>query len=247
MHILLKAPIQLSKNTQSQFPSFQRWLQETFLGTKAISCLVTRKRDALLNTHPEARVLVRKIIGSLEFINGIERSCLWIPDEYASLAMSIPSIQERLRRVREYRESGSERGKLGIETPHRFERTITGTKTQIIVPRVSSERREYIPIGFLHSDAVISDAAQAIYDAPIFVLSIISSRMHVAWVGLTAGRMKSDYRYSAGVCYNSFPLPRLTEKNIADLTRCAEDICLDTRSPLPGNDGRPLRPRPYAR
>jgi len=188
--------------------------------------LSNEERDALLITHPEASVLVRKILGSLEFINGIERSCLWISDQYASLAMSIPSIEERLRRVREYRESGSERGKLGIETPHRFERTITGKNTQIIVPRVSSERREYIPIGFLQSDAIISDAAQAIYDAPLFVLAIISSRLHVAWVGLTAGRMKSDYRYSAGVCYNSFPLPRLTEKNIADLTQCAEDILL---------------------
>lgn len=169
----------------------------------------------------------------MEFINGIERSCLWIPDQYASLASSIPLIQERLQRVREYRETGSDRGKLGIDTPHRFERTITASKTQIIVPRVSSERREYIPIGFLQSDAIISDAAQAIYDAPLFVLAIISSRLHVAWVGLTAGRMKSDYRYSAGVCYNSFPLPQLTEKNKLDLTRCAEEILLTREAYFP--------------
>jgi hypothetical protein len=195
--------------------------------------LSNEERDALLSTHPEARVLVRKILGSLEFINGIERSCLWIPDEHASLAMSIPSIRERLQRVREYRESGSDRGKLGIETPHRFERTITGKKTQIIVPRVSSERRVYIPVGYLQNDALISDAAQAIYDAPLFVFSIISSRMHVAWVGLTAGRMKSDYRYSAGVCYNSFPLPQLTDKNMADLTGCAEDILLTREHHFP--------------
>jgi len=195
--------------------------------------LNSEEKESLLRAHPEAHVLVRKILGSLEFINGIERSCLWIPDQYASLASSIPLIQERLQRVREYRETGSDRGKLGIDTPHRFERTITASKTQIIVPRVSSERREYIPIGFLQSDAIISDAAQAIYDAPLFVLAIISSRLHVAWVGLTAGRMKSDYRYSAGVCYNSFPLPQLTEKNKLDLTRCAEEILLTREAYFP--------------
>jgi hypothetical protein len=195
--------------------------------------LSSEDRDALLSAHPEAHVLVRKILGSMEFINGIERSCLWIPDEHASLAKSIPSIYERLQKIRVYREGGSERGKLGIETPHRFERTITGKNTQIIVPRVSSERREYIPTGFLKSDMIISDAAQAIYDAPLFVLSIISSRMHVAWIGVTAGRMKSDYRYSSGVCYNSFPLPRLTEKNKIDLTRCAEDILLAREEHFP--------------
>ena len=195
--------------------------------------LSSDERDALLSSHPEARVLVRKILGSLEFINGIERSCLWIADEHAALAEAIPSIHERLKRIRAYREEGSERGKLGIETPHKFERTTTGKNTQIIVPRVSSERRDYIPTGFLKSDIIISDAAQAIYDAPLFVLAIVSSRIHIAWIGVTAGRMKSDYRYSSGVCYNSFPLPRLTEKNKADLTRCAEDILLAREAHFP--------------
>src|SRR5258708_2429992 len=191
------------------------------------------EKDALLNAYPEAQVLVRKILGSLEFINGIDRSCLWISDEHAPLANSIVPVRERLNRIREYRESGSERGKLGIDTPHRFERTITGVSNQIIIPRVSSERREYLPAGFLSSAIIISDAAQAIYDAPLFVFSIVSSRVHIAWISVTAGRMKSDFRYSSGVCYNSFPLPKLTEKNKADLTRCAEDILLARETHFP--------------
>jgi hypothetical protein len=191
------------------------------------------EKDALLNAYPEAQVLVRKILGSLEFINGIDRSCLWISDEHAPLANSIAPVRERLNRIREYRESGSERGKLGIDTPHRFERTITGVSNQIIIPRVSSERREYLPAGFLSSAIIISDAAQAIYDAPLFVFSIVSSRVHIAWISVTAGRMKSDFRYSSGVCYNSFPLPKLTEKNKADLTRCAVDILLVREAHFP--------------
>jgi len=195
--------------------------------------LTKDERDALIREYPSASVLVRNIQGSMEFINGIERYCLWIEDEYAELANSIPFVRQRLDAIVEYRESGSERGKLGIETPHRFERTITGERTQIIVPRVSSERRQYIPVGLLRSDVIISDAAQAIYDAPLYVLALICSRLHLSWVALTAGRMKSDYRYSSGVCYNSFPIPLLTEQNKADLTACAEDILLAREAHYP--------------
>ena len=195
--------------------------------------LEVEEKNTLLAAHPEAHVLVREILGSMEFINGIKRSCLWISDEHVALANSIDVVRERLDRIRKYRESGSERGKLGIDTPHRFERTIIGVRNQIIVPRVSSERREYLPVGFLSSEIIISDAAQAIYDAPLFVFSIVSSRIHIAWIGLTAGRMKSDFRYSSGVCYNSFPLPQLTEKNKLDLTRCADEILLAREAHFP--------------
>ncbi len=170
--------------------------------------------------------MVRPLMGSVEFINGIKRSCLWIEDSKAEEANTIPFIRARLEDIVRYRETGSDRGKLGVSTPHRFERTIVGKRNQIIVPRVSSSRREFLPVGFVEANVIISDAAQAIYDAPVYVLALIASRTHLAWVGTTAGRMKSDYRYSAGVCYNSFPIPTLTEKNKADLTRCAEDILL---------------------
>ncbi|MEQ8694475.1 MAG: lactate dehydrogenase [Gammaproteobacteria bacterium] len=200
---------------------------------KANFMLTSDERDVILSRHPEASALIRKILGSKEFINGLERYCLWIPDELADLAASIPDIKERLDRITRYRETGSERGKLGVATPHRFERTILGKKNAVIVPRVSSERREYLPVGLLGRHAIISDAAQAIYDAPLYVVSIISSKMHIVWTGLAAGRMKSDFRYSSGVCYNSFPIPSLTKKNMADLTRCAEDILLAREAHFP--------------
>jgi hypothetical protein len=195
--------------------------------------LSSDERQRLLGSHPESSVLVRKILGSMEFINGIERACLWIEDTHAALAHSIPIIKKRIDAIVDYRQSGSERGKLGVATPHRFERTIVGKESQIIVPRVSSERRRHIPVGLLRSDVIISDAAQALYDAPLYVLSIICSRLHLAWVSITAGRMKSDFRYSSGVCYNSFPVPLLTDKNKVDLTRCAEDILITRERHFP--------------
>ncbi len=191
------------------------------------------EKDTLIKDHPESSVLIRKILGSMEFINGIERYCLWIEDEHFELAKKIPFVRQRLDAIVAYRMVGSERGKLGVDTPHRFERTITGEKTQIIVPRVSSARRKYIPVGLLKSDIIISDAAQAIYDAPLYILSIICSQLHLSWVALTAGRMKSDYRYSSGVCYNSFPVPLLTEQNKIDLTCCAENILLAREAHFP--------------
>ncbi len=191
------------------------------------------QRLALLSEFPIAVELIRKIEGSYEFINGVQRYCLWITDAQSDLARSIPAIQARLQKISEYRAAGSERGKLGLETPYKFERTITASYTQMIVPRVSSERRPYLPIGLLSPDVIISDAAQAIYDGPIYTLAVIASKMHAAWVGVTAGRMKSDYRYSSGVCYNSFPIPKLTQQNRAELTRTAESILLAREAHFP--------------
>lgn len=199
--------------------------------------LTPGERGALIREHPDAERLVKRILGSAEFINGIDRFCLWISDDDAELAFSVPEIRTRLDRVIQYRRSGSERGKLGLETPYKFERTITANENSIIVPRVSSERREYIPVGFLSRDVIISDAAQAIYDAPLYILSILSSKMHMAWVGLTAGRMKSDYRYSAGVVYNTFPMPALTEQNRSDLEQCAQEILLVREAHFPATLG----------
>ncbi len=191
------------------------------------------ERDDIVARYPEATQLFRRMVGSFELINGIERTCLWINDDQSALAASIPPIAQRLKAIREYRETGSERGKLGMATPYKFERTIIGKKTQIVVPRVFSERRPYVTADYISSETIVSDAAQAIYDAPMYVLSILSSRIHLAWIGVTSGRMKSDLRYSTGVCYNSFPLPTLTEKNKADLTRCAEDILLAREAHFP--------------
>ena len=205
--------------------------------------LTPEDKDLLIKSFPQAQELVKKIQGSKEFINGIERSCLWITDEQAPLAYDIGPIEARLKKVIEYRTNGSERGKLGVETPYRFERTITAKRNQIIVPRVSSASRKYLPVGYLSNDVIISDAAQALYDAPLYILSIICSLMHISWISLTAGRMKSDYRYSSGVCYNSFPVPKLTSRNKEDLTRSAENILLAREAYFPATIADLYKPK----
>lgn len=187
----------------------------------------------LIATYPEAAKLIRPIVGSNEFINGLQRYCLWIADEDADLAYSIPPILARLEAIRDYRLNGSERGKAGLETPYKFERTIIGRERTIIVPSVSSERREYLPCGLLDPDVRVSNLALAIYDGPVWNLALVASRLHLVWVAAVCGKLETRYRYSNTMGWNTFPVPKLTEQNKADLTRCAENILLAREAHFP--------------
>lgn len=184
------------------------------------------EKDAILEEFPDAHRLIRRLSGSNESINGIIRYCLWINNVDASFAEGIPFIAKRLEKIREYRANGSERGKLGFATPHRFERTITGENYQLIIPRVSSERREYLPVEFSGAEVIVSDAAMAIYDPPVWALSVFASRIHLVWIATICGKLETRYRYSNTLGWNTFPVPKFTEKNKDDLARCAEDILL---------------------
>lgn len=200
---------------------------------KANFMLSPETRNKLLTQYPAAKKLVRRIVGSEELINGIERFCLWISDDDAPSAKAIPPIAERLERVIEYRRTGSERGRLGLDTPYKFERTITGTRSEIVIPRVSSERRDYLPVCFLSADVIVSDQAMAIYDAPLWAFALLSARVHWLWVGTICGQLETRIRYSNTLGWNTFPVPTLTEKNKADLTRSAEDILLAREAHFP--------------
>ncbi len=172
----------------------------------------TEGKNALLKEHPEANPLFRKLVGSVEFIRGLERWCLFIKDEHLDLALSIKPIAERLRLVREFRLKSTEFSTRGMaEKPHKFYYSVhRDSDSVIIIPRVSSERRHYIPIGFLDSNTVISDLAFAVYDAAPWIFAILTSRIHMTWVRAVGGRLKMDYRYSGQLCYNTFPMPPLT-------------------------------------
>jgi hypothetical protein len=171
------------------------------------------ERDSLINTYPESHELIRPILGSNEFINGLLRYCLWISDAQAELAGSIPPIAARLARVRDYRLHGSDRGRAGLNTPYKFERTIVGDKHTIVVPSVSSERRAYLPCGLLDPNVRVSNLALAIYDAPLWNMALIASRLHIIWIATVCGKLETRYRYSNTMGWNTFPVPTLTEKS----------------------------------
>ncbi len=191
------------------------------------------ERDMLSLTPAQKSRFIRRIYGSAEFIRGLERYCLWIEDKYLAEAQAIQPILERIQKVRQIRLNGGATARELAERPHQFQRTVNGKYSTILVPRVSSEIREYLPCGYEPSGAIASDAVCAMYDAPLWNLALIASRLHIVWIGAVCGKMKTDYRYSNTLGWNTFPVPTLTEKNKADLTRCAEDILIAREQHFP--------------
>jgi len=177
---------------------------------------------------PIARIFIKRFVGSDELINGRLRYCIWIKDDDVATAEGSDFIAQRLKLVAENRKkSNAESTRQFAKQPHRFVQ-IAGTAkhTVIVVPRVSSENRPYLPVDYLTSDFVVGDRNFALYDAPVWNLALIASRLHLTWIGTICGRLEMRYSYSNTLGWNTFPVPTLTEKNQADLTRCAEDILL---------------------
>lgn len=177
---------------------------------------------------PPARGFIRPLRGSEDFINGLERYCLWIEESEETEATAIPAIAERLERVAEMRQSSRAPSTQSFaRRPYRFVQ-IQGVANRwtIIVPRVSSEARPFLPVGLLPAQDIVADSALAIYDAPLWALAIVASRLHLVWIGTVCGKLKTDFRYSSTLGWNTFPLPQLTEENRTELTECAEGILL---------------------
>ncbi|WP_455629123.1 class I SAM-dependent DNA methyltransferase [Parabacteroides chinchillae] len=176
---------------------------------------------------------VKNYCGSADFIRGEKRYCLWIPDNELSEVRKYNMIKERLDKVTKHREKSSEkstRAKSGI--PNHFYFSAHKDTDSILIPRHSSESRPYIPIGFFDSETIIADSAMAVYNASPWHFAVITSRMHMVWVRAVGGRLKTDYRYSAKLCYNTFPFPNITEKQKENLNLYVFAI-LDERAKYP--------------
>ena len=171
---------------------------------------------------------VRRIYGAAEYIRGIGRYCLWISEADAASASKVPVIETRLNEVRSFRRASKRLATRELaDQPHRFGWIAqTGDEVITILPRILSERREYITVGQEPAGTLTTDQAYALYDAPLWNMAIIASRLHLVWVTTVCGKLKTDIRYSNTLGWNTFPVPTLTEKNKSDLTRCAEDILL---------------------
>jgi hypothetical protein len=181
------------------------------------------------------RRFIRRIYGGAEHVRGQSRYCLWIGDAEAPEAAQIPSIKIRLDRVREFREASKREATRTLSTaPHRFGWIAqSGTESLILLPRILSERREFITVGHEAAGTLTTDQAYALYDAPIWNMSILASRLHIVWIDAVCGKLKTDYRYSNTLGWNTFPVPKLTEQNKADLTVCAEELLLARESHFP--------------
>ncbi len=182
--------------------------------------------------EPEAKKYIRKLIGAREFINNIPRYCLWLKDISPAELRKMPLILKRIEAVRDMRLASNDAGTRKLaETPHLFRETVN-PDSAVVVPRVSSERRRYIPMGFIGKEIIVTDAILLIPNATLYHFGILESNVHMAWMRAVCGRLKSDYRYSKDVVYNNFPWPNPTDEQKAKIEQTAQAI-LDARALYP--------------
>jgi hypothetical protein len=171
--------------------------------------------------------LVKRFCGSAEFIRGIARYCLWITSADVQEALSIPTIAARLDGVRQMRLASTDSGTVAMAArPHQMREMNIGQERTIVVPRVSSENRQFLPVGLAGNDTIIGDKNYAMYDVPLWNLALLASRLHRTWIATVCVRLRTDFSYGSTIGWNTFPVPTLTEQNKVDLTRRAEDILL---------------------
>lgn len=196
--------------------------------------LSAEERIALLRSCPQSEKWVRPYIGAEEFIKNKERYCLWLLGANPGEVRACHYIMDRIERVRKFRaESKAESTRKFAETPLLFAQITQPMGVDfLIVPSVSSERRRYVPIGFVNSEVIASNAVQIVPNATLYHFGVMTSNVHMAWMRAVCGRLKSDYRYSKDIVYNNFPWPTPTEEQKAKIEQTAQTI-LDARAIYP--------------
>ncbi|MEN5169723.1 DNA methyltransferase [Brevundimonas pondensis] len=188
--------------------------------------LESSERDELISRFPQAERFIRKYLGSQEVVRGEVRYCIWIEDEDVAEALGIQPIRERVEAVREFRVNSKNPATTPTAaTPHRF--WFTGgrpTSHSILVPSVSSERRPYLPVERVAADVVSSNLNQVLYDAPDWCIALVASRLHLVWIATVCGKLKSDFRYSNTLGWNTFPVPKFTSDQLDALSASARRI-----------------------
>ena len=188
---------------------------------------------SICDQYPEAKRFVKSFTGTDEFIDGKKRWCFWIQDSDVSEAMTIPAIRGRIHQVRQHRLSSDRPATRKLaKCPHKFAEIRHKNSEAIILPKVSSERREYIPSGIVTQDVIISDLAFSIPGAATWTFGVVSSKMHMVWSRAVAGGLETRIRYSSSLCYNNFPFPKISVAQKNELNQRAEAVLL-TREHYP--------------
>lgn len=188
--------------------------------------------EDFIKKEPSAKPFIKKLLGSAEFINGKKRYCLWLVSASPAQLRSMPLVMERIRQCREDRLASPDAGRRKLAEKAALFRETNNPENYIIVPSVSSERRRYVPMGFLHADTIPTNLVLIIPSATLYHFGVLESNVHMAWMRAVCGRLKSDYRYSKDVVYNNFPWPDVTEEQRQRIEQTAQAI-LDARAKYP--------------
>ena len=201
--------IKANKQTISNFPDMS--LGSTALDGDNLKLTVS-DTNKIIHKNPNATNYIKPFISGGDYINGNKRYCLWIDENNCDDALKIDDIKQRVDNCKNWRKSKGRDAQKAVNTPYKFKYTKYRELPALIVPATSSENREYIPIGFISQDIVPDNGICVVYNPETILMGILSSRMHMVWVRAVAGRLKTDYRYSAELCYNTFPFPDITDK-----------------------------------
>ena len=193
---------------------------------KGFLLLTEEERDEFVAKYPESNSWIRRYIGGRDFLHDDEkRYCFWLKNVEPSAFRNIPELRVRLEEVRKFRaESTSEDTRIKADVPYLFFRTPHKESDYLLIPRTTSERRRYVPIGFMNKENIGSDALMTVYDADLYMFGVLISNVHAAWLRTVGGRLKSDYRYSAVIVYNSFPWPSPSIEQREEIEKTAKDI-----------------------
>ena len=187
--------------------------------------LSEQEYDTFIQKNENCIKFLRPLCGSQEFIKNISRWCIWIKDKDLNEALKIKEIKERVDQVKEDRLATKSQDLQKLASrPHQFRDMHEAIHSSIIVPIVSSESRKYIPMGFLSKEFIIPNSALAIYDAESWIFGVITSLMHMVWVRAVGGKLETRIRYSAELCYNTFPFPKITDQQKKRIELCVQDI-----------------------
>jgi len=190
--------------------------------------LSTDEKNALSEENPSSSLWIRPLLGAEEFMNGKERWCLWLADASESDINDMPKVKERIEKVRVFRSESKKADTRRIsDTPHLFGQNRQPRQSDyILIPRVTSERREYAPIGFFTNDVIVTDLVNIVPNGTLYDFGVLSTRIHMDWLHLVGGRLKSDFRYSAKLVYNTFPWPDCTPKQRTEIEALADEVLL---------------------
>ena len=193
------------------------------------------KRE-FLKLEPSAKKWFRPFLGSEEFINNLSRWCLWLVDMPPEVLRSLPEVMKRVQCVKLHRESSKRETTRNLaSTPTLFGEIRQPKRNYVLIPRVSSEQRKYVPMGFVTPKTIASDATLVLPNASLYHFGILTSQMHMDWMRRVCGRLKSDYRYSAKLVYNNFPWPeKISEANRIRIESLSQSV-LDIRAKFPAS------------
>lgn len=195
--------------------------------------LSQQEMNELTSKYPDSKKFIKKYTSAEDFINGNSRYCLWIEPKDEKVAKEIPLIKERTNKLYKFRSESKAKSTRDYAKFDFCFRQVSYRETDgIIVPRVSSESRTYIPLAYINSDTIVSDATNIAYDAEPWIFGVIHSKMHMIWVSAVGGKLETRYRYSAKLCYNTFPFPEITIKQKENLNLYVFTI-LDVRAKYP--------------